>query len=119
MVVEADVASKLRDSYIIPQGCQEQISRANGRKIRNELLHEQLVTNCTREALIEACNIFITEEGYPKMQALGEAMKKRLEAGVCVCVCVCVCVFCVHVCVCVMIRPHYVCNSCIMFIIIR
>ena len=80
--MEADaVASDLRESGIIPQGCQEQISRAYGRKQRNEILHERLVTNCTREAFIRACDIFIAEEGYPKMNALGEAMKKKLETG--------------------------------------
>ena len=99
--MEADVvASKLLHSFIIPQGCHEQISRANGRKMRNKILHHWLAVNCTREALFEACNIFITEEGYPKMQALGEAMKKRLEAGVCVCLCMCLCFLCACICVC-------------------
>ena len=92
--MEADVvASDLRESGIIPQGCQEQISRAYGRKQRNEILHDRLVTNCTRGALICACDVFIAEEGYPKMNALGEAMKKKLEAGknlVNVCAYVCV-----------------------------
>ena len=60
--------------------CQAEISpRGSGRKQRNEILLDQLVTNCTREALITACAVFIAEEGYPKMNALGEVMKKKLE----------------------------------------
>ena len=83
--MEADVvASDLRESGIIPQGCQEEISRAYGRKQRNKILHERLVTNCTREALIDCCGIMIAEaeaEGYPKMKALGITMKRKLEPG--------------------------------------
>ena len=101
--VEADVvASDLRESGIIPQGCQEQISRAYGRKQRNEILHERLVTNCTREAFIRVCDVFIAEEGYPKMNALGEAMKKKLEAGKNL---VNECAYCVRTCVCMCVLP--------------
>ena len=84
--VEANaVVRDLQYHGIIPQGCQVQVSRASGRKQQNQILHEQLVANCTTQALIDACNIFVAEEGYPKMKALGEVMKKSLEAGVCVC----------------------------------
>ena len=83
--MEADViASDLRESGIIPQGCQEQIAKAYGRKQRNDILHDRLVTNCTREALIHGCGIIIAEaeaEGYPKMKALGITMKRKLESG--------------------------------------
>ena len=100
---------------IIPQGCQVQVSRASGRKEQNQILHQQLIANCTNQALIDACNMFIAEEGYPKMNALGEAMKQSLEAGVCVCVHVLLCTrvySCAHVCV--MLRPYCVlyCLSC-------
>ena len=105
--VEADaVASDLQFSDIIPQGCREQISRTSGRIQRNEILHDQMATSCTREALIVASNIFIGKEGYPQMKALGVAMKKSLETGlhVCLCVYLCVCIHgraCVYKCVCV------------------
>ena len=112
--VEANAVVRDLQYYgIIPQGCQEQISNTSGRKLRNQILHEQLVANCTNQALINACNIFIVEEGYPKMKALGEAMKKSLEAGAFVCASVYTCVFmCKHVCV--MLRPYRVlyCLSC-------
>ena len=76
---------------IISDGCQTQISPpGSGGKQRNRILHHRLVTNCTREALIDGCDVFIAEDGYPKRNALGRAMKKKLETGeslVCVCVC--------------------------------
>ena len=98
--VEADVvASDLRFHDIIPQGCHEQISRTVGRIQRNEILHDRMVTNCSREALIVACNIFTAKEGYPRMKALGVALKKSMETGLHACVlcmrvhsCVCMCV---------------------------
>ena len=80
--VEADVvASELKYNGIIQSGCQEQISRTNDRAQRNRILHDQMASSCTREALIAACEIFIAEEGYPKMKALGDAMKRKLETG--------------------------------------
>ena len=79
--MEADVvASALRAKGVIPQGCQEQIyGGSSSRKLRNEILHEQMMNSCTREALIDACNIFIAEKDFSKMVALGKDMKKKLE----------------------------------------
>ena len=103
--MEADVvASDLRFHDIIPQGCHEQISRTVGRIQRNEILHDRMVTNYSRETLIVACNIFTAKEGYPRMKELGVAMKKSLETGLCVCLCVCVCI---HVCACVYCNNAY------------
>ena len=108
--VEADVvASDLRFHDIIPQGCHEQISRTVGRIQRNEILHDRMVTNCTREALIVACNIFTAKEGYPRMKELSVAMKKSLETGLHVCVCVYLCAcMCVNVfmCLCICVHAH-------------
>ena len=99
--VEADVvASDLRFSGIIPQGCHAQILQTFDRIRRNEILHDQMATSCTREALIVASNIFIGKEGYPQIKALGVAMKKSLETGLHVCLCVCLRV-CIHGCACV------------------
>ena len=96
--VEADVvAYDLRLNGIIPQGCHAQISQTFGRILKNQILHDQMMTSCTREALIVACNIFIAKEGYAKMKALGVEMKKNLETGLHVCLCVYLHV-CVHVC---------------------
>ena len=79
--MEADVvASALRTKHVIPQGCQEQIyGGSQSRELRNEILHDRLVRNCTREALIDACDIFIAEKDYAAMIALGKDMKVKLE----------------------------------------
>ena len=42
------------------------------------------MTNCTREAVIDAFGIISAEaeaEGYPKMKALGITMRNKLEPG--------------------------------------
>ena len=75
------VASGLKHNDIIPSGCQERILRTDDRTQRNEILHDQMMSSCTREALITACELFIETQGYPKMKALGEAMKRVLEPG--------------------------------------
>ena len=91
--MEADVvASDLRFHDIVPQGCHKLILWTIGRIQRNKILHDQMMTNCTKEVLIVACNIFTAKEDYPRMKELGVAMKKSMEAGLHVCVCVYFCV---------------------------
>ena len=83
------VANDLRVGNIIPESCEADISPpGKGRTWRNQTLHQRLVNNCTREALIEACEIFIAKQGYTEMNALGRAMKKELEPAtgkMCIC----------------------------------
>ena len=69
---------------IIPCGVQERISRTDEPKQRNAILHNCLYRTCTKEALMEVCNIILAVRGHPKMHQLGEAMKKRLHTGECV-----------------------------------
>ena len=82
--MEADVvASALRAKGVIPQGCQERIlGSSNSRKLRNEILHERMVTNCTKKALMDACDVFIAEEDFPNLNALGKDMKKMLTGNI-------------------------------------
>ena len=76
----AVVASALQVKGVIPEETKEQILHSsNSRKLRNEILHDRLVRNCTREALIVACDIFIAKKNRSKINALGEDMKKKLE----------------------------------------
>ena len=71
---------------IIPRGAQERISKADEPKQRNEILHDWLQRTCTKEALMEACDIIVAVRGHPKMQTLGKAMKTRLHTGRCICI---------------------------------
>ena len=69
---------------IIPRGVQEWISRTNEPKQQNEILHDCLQRTCTKEALMEVCDIIVAVRGHPRMRELGEAMKRRLHTGKCV-----------------------------------
>ena len=69
---------------IIPRGVQEKILRTDEPKQRNEVLHDYLQRTCTKEALMEVCDIIVAVKGHPKMRQLGKAMKKRLHTGECV-----------------------------------
>ena len=64
---------------IIPRGVQERISRTDEPKQQNEILHNCLQRTCTKEALMEVCDIIVSVRGHPKMRELGEAMKRRLH----------------------------------------
>ena len=67
---------------IIPRGVQERISRTDEPKQQNEILHDCLQRTCTKEALMEVCDIIVSVRGHPKMRELGEAMKRRLHTQV-------------------------------------
>ena len=88
------VVGELRQKGIVPQGCQEKVSKADGRRQRNEILHDCLKSTCTREALRTACDIIIElaegdeeEGGNQKMKKVAEDMKMKLKTGKDLCVC--------------------------------
>ena len=66
---------------IISRGVQERISKTDEPKQRNELLHDCLQRTCSKETLIEVCDIIIAVRDNPKMRAFGEVMKRRLHSG--------------------------------------
>ena len=78
------VVQELLYKNIIPRGVQERILRTDEPKQQNQILHNCLQRTCTKEALMEACDIIVAVRGHPKMQHLGEAMKRRLHTGKCV-----------------------------------
>ena len=80
---------------IIDEGDLNIITGAKDRQLQNKIFHYCLKRKCTVEAFKIVCEIFTKVKGNPKMKALGKAMRKKLETGVCVCACVhaCVCAF--------------------------
>ena len=104
------VVMELLNKDIISDGVRESIGKADGPRLRSEILHEHLKRTCTEEAFRMVCAIIASVRGNPKMSALGKDMQRSLESGVCVCVCLCVCVsvcVCVRVCVCMSICMHF------------
>ena len=84
------VVGELKHNGIVPQSCQENVAKADGYRQRNEILHDCLMRTCTREALIEACDIIIElaeagEESNPNMKKVGEDMKMELGTGKTIC----------------------------------
>ena len=82
---------------IINRGNLRTITRTEDPTEQNKFLHLYLKEKCTKDAFLNVCDIISDVKGNPKMRALGTAMRRTLESGVCVCMCVCVCA-CVHVC---------------------
>ena len=95
------VAFDLLHYNIIDKGDEARLSITYNPRQRNQFLHSCLKQKCTMEALKVVCDVIINMEGNPKMRALGNNMKRRLETGACVCACVCACM---HACVCVCVR---------------
>ena len=71
---------------IIDGGDEKRLSTTYNPREQNQFLHLCLSKKCTMEALKTVCNVIIKVKGNPKMRALGNNMKRRLETGACVCV---------------------------------
>ena len=96
---------------IISKGDQKTITMNMDQTQQNKFLHLYLNEKCTRDTFLLVCDIISDVKGNPKMRALGTAMRRRLETGVCVCVCVHA-----HVFVCALlylkVYIHMLVNSC-------
>ena len=117
MDAEAVVGDLLHND-IIDEGDERDITSARNPTRQNEKLHLCLRRKCTLDTLMTVCDIMTAVRGNPNMLALGEAMKRRLETGMCLCVCmyvcVCVCLLCVSVCVCqCTIKLSDLCTLCV------
>ena len=95
------VVLELLHSNIIDRGDERRITMTLDPAQQNQFLHLILKEKCTACAFETVCDIITAVKGNPKMKALGESMKRRLETGCYVCVlgetvcvetCVCVCV---------------------------
>ena len=72
------VTAELRRQRVIPELVETKIKRALDRKEGNGHLYDHLLSQATVKTLRIVCNVFIKEEGYPRMNELGERMKKEL-----------------------------------------
>ena len=73
---------------IIDEADQRVIAMEHNLNKRNQILHECLMKKCTNDALRTVCDVMIAIPGSPRMAALGNDMRKRLEIGkwsVCAC----------------------------------
>ena len=72
------VASELRRRRVIPEAVESKIERALDKKTANGHLYDHLFSQGTFKTLQIVCDVFIHEEGYPRMNELGKSMKDRL-----------------------------------------
>ena len=75
-----EVASELRRRKVIPERVETKIERALDRKMANGLLYDHLCAQGTFQTLEIVCDVFIEEQGYPKMNQLGKEMKEELTS---------------------------------------
>ena len=73
-----EVASELRRRKIIPEHVETKIERALDRKTANGLLYDHLYAQGTFQTLEIVCEVFIGEQGCPRMNQLGKWMKEEL-----------------------------------------
>ena len=72
---------------IISEGDKNKLTQFDEPRQCNQFLHRTLVQKCTEEAFEIVCDIITAVDGNPKMKALGESMKRRLETSGYMCVC--------------------------------
>ena len=73
---------ELKHKDVISSGDVEMMERKADVTQQNQYLHECLKRKCTKEALMDVCNVMSAVRGNPKMNALGEDMRQRIN-GVC------------------------------------
>ena len=89
----------------ISEGDKNKLTQFDEPRQCNQFLHWTLVQKYTEDAFEIVCNIITAVKGNPKMKALGESMKRRLETGGYMSVCVwggggacgCICVWACYV----------------------
>ena len=64
---------------IIDRGDEKRLSKTYDPQQQNQFLHVILKQKCTVEALKTACDLIITVKGNPKMRALGNNMREKLD----------------------------------------
>ena len=80
--VDADaIVMNLKYYNIITDGQQTRITQTDDRRQKSQFLHDILLKNCTKEALLKVCDEMTNTPGNPKMKQLGEKMKSALEKG--------------------------------------
>ena len=77
------VVLELVHKDVISDGDEKKITSMEDRTLQNQTLHKILKEKCTDEALETASDVIVAVKGNPKMKALGVAMKRALEAGMC------------------------------------
>ena len=84
--MDADaVVYKFLAKYIIDGGDLNRIAQNASPEQKNQILHLALKRRCTDKALMDACDIIIAVKNR-KMTALGEAMRRALDASKRMCV---------------------------------
>ena len=82
--VDADaIIFELEHQNIIMDGDLKRIRKIDDRTQKNQDLHKCLKDKCTIDALMRVCDILIDYKGNPKMNALGQDIKRRLDKGGC------------------------------------
>ena len=76
------IVYELKHKDVIASGDVEMIQRNADVTQQNQYLHECLMRKCTKEALMEVCNVMSAVRGNPKMNALGKDMRQRVK-GIC------------------------------------
>ena len=76
------IVYELKHKGVIASGDVEMMERKADVTQQNQYLHDCLMRKCTKEALMEVCNVMSAVRGNPKMNALGRDMRRCLK-GIC------------------------------------
>ena len=66
---------------IIDEADQRVIAMEHNLNKRNQILHECLMKECTKDALKTVCDVMIAVPGNPRTAALGNDIRRRLKMG--------------------------------------
>ena len=94
----SEVVFDLKNKGIISDGVLTAVNKVTSATQQNQFLHAHLERTSTKESLMTVCEVIIAVPGNPRMRALGEDMKRKLDGKYCVFIrtcmhfCMCTCV---------------------------
>ena len=92
------IVFQLQRQNVIPDNVLTAVNMETSATRQNYILYAHLERTSTKESLLTVCEVIIAVPGNPRMRALGEDMKRKLEGKYCVFIrtcmhfCMCTCV---------------------------
>ena len=80
----SDIVFDLESKGVIPNGVLTAVNKETSAVRQSQILYAHLERTSTKDSLITVCEVIIAVQGNPRMRALGEDMKSKLQCKLCV-----------------------------------
>ena len=75
----SNVVFEFERKGVIPEGLLTAVNRETSATLQNQILYKHLAKTSTKDSLMIVCDVIIAVQGNPRMRAMGEDMKGKLQ----------------------------------------